>query len=221
MAERSTQPAAEQPCDECRAWYRSPLNPSRVTVDTPWCPALLGHPRCGRFPSARPHSSESRDGEGRTMAEPDYRALYFELAHQVGLVQRIKAAAFDGQADGSQFWEAQGRLDALVGAALCWEDDPDLYATLLAKRRHAVFLIIHGVGADPQNKHHLAEEAGWTPTSPALCGRLHHKVAGHPPRPVPWTSGRLQGEPDPTRICERCCTKYQHRVRRPDERRDG
>ena len=68
-------------------------------------------------------------------SEPDYKALYFELAHQVSTVERTKAAAFDGQADGKQFWEAQGRLDALVGAALSWESDPDLYAELLARRQ--------------------------------------------------------------------------------------
>jgi hypothetical protein len=65
---------------------------------------------------------------------PDYKALYFELAEQVCLVQRIKAAAFDGQADGHQFWEAQGKLDALVGAALSWRSNPELYAQLLEKQ---------------------------------------------------------------------------------------
>lgn len=68
------------------------------------------------------------------MIEPDYKALYFELAEQICVVQRIKAAAFDGQADGHQFWEAQGRLDALTGAALSWRSDPDLYAELLARK---------------------------------------------------------------------------------------
>ena len=70
------------------------------------------------------------------MVEPDYQALYFELAHQISLVQRIKAMAFDGQADGYQFWEAQAKLDSLTGAALCWERDSDLYAELLERQRH-------------------------------------------------------------------------------------
>lgn len=69
------------------------------------------------------------------MSEPDYKALYFELAEQVCTVQRIKAAAFDGQADGQQFWEAQSKLDALTGAALSWRNEPDLYAELLARKR--------------------------------------------------------------------------------------
>jgi hypothetical protein len=71
------------------------------------------------------------------MSEPNYKALYFELAHQIVLVQRIKAAAFDGQADGHQFWEAQSRLDALAGAALSWQSDPELYAELLARKERS------------------------------------------------------------------------------------
>jgi hypothetical protein len=67
--------------------------------------------------------------------EPDYKALYFEIAEAVSTVQRIKAAAFDGQADGHQFWEAQRKLDALVGAALSWRYDPDLYAELLRQQK--------------------------------------------------------------------------------------
>jgi len=63
--------------------------------------------------------------------DPDYKALYFELAHAVGTVERMKRAAFDGQADGSEYWQAQGTLDKLVGAALCWEDDPEWYAEAL------------------------------------------------------------------------------------------
>jgi hypothetical protein len=66
--------------------------------------------------------------------EPDYKALYFELAHAVGTVERMKRAAFDGQADGTDYWQAQARLDTLVGAALSWETDPDLYAELLARK---------------------------------------------------------------------------------------
>lgn len=66
--------------------------------------------------------------------EPDYKALYFELAEQVCTVQQIKAAAFDGQADGQQFWEAQSKLDSLTGAALCWRNDPGRYATMLARQ---------------------------------------------------------------------------------------
>jgi transcriptional regulator with XRE-family HTH domain len=69
---------------------------------------------------------------------PNYKALYFELAEQVCLVERTKAAAFDGQADGKQFWEAQGRLNRLVGVALSWRDHPDLYAELLARKEERI-----------------------------------------------------------------------------------
>lgn len=70
--------------------------------------------------------------------EPNYKALYFELAEAVCRLERTKRAAFDGQADGMTYWRAQGRLDELVGAALSWRNDPDLYATLLARRKEAV-----------------------------------------------------------------------------------
>jgi hypothetical protein len=95
-----------------------------MTLSTDELAAIKAHPADVTFRQVRDLVAEIER----------YRGLYFALAHQVVLVQRIKAMAFDGQADGHQFWEAQAALDALVGAALSWESDPDLYAKLLARQ---------------------------------------------------------------------------------------
>jgi hypothetical protein len=64
--------------------------------------------------------------------EPDYKALYFELAEAVCHLERTKRAVFDQQADGIRYWQAQARVDKLTGAALLWRCSPKLYGRLLA-----------------------------------------------------------------------------------------
>lgn len=72
-----------------------------------------------------------------TGAEPDWKGLYLELGTSVSAYLRVCDRVKLGEADGGDYWAAYGAMEKLLGAALCWRDEPELYAEALKRQAAA------------------------------------------------------------------------------------
>lgn len=68
------------------------------------------------------------------MSEPNWKEKYFALATAVVAYQKTVLDVEKGKADGGQYWASFNEMERLLGEALCWQNDPVLYAQLLARQ---------------------------------------------------------------------------------------